>query len=181
MQAATARTCILSDTACSCDLSACSLVTACRLRISDLAITLTASCARRRSVQQQAAAAAAHEQRRTTAVPCQQSWRPLPHHLPLLGHLLDLCYRLLLLLLQLHALPVQLAHRLVQQPLLLAQHLCWRLLLAKQRFQHLERLLVQGRWRGGPRCGQLLLLQVDARARCVSCACAARMRWAGRC
>jgi hypothetical protein len=36
--------CIRSDTACSCDFSPCSLVTACLFRINDLAMTFTASC-----------------------------------------------------------------------------------------------------------------------------------------
>ena len=39
-----ARTAIRSDTACSWDLRPYILVTACRLRTSDFAITLTASC-----------------------------------------------------------------------------------------------------------------------------------------
>lgn len=40
----TPPTCIRNDTACSCDLRPYSLVTAWRLRMSDLAITRTASC-----------------------------------------------------------------------------------------------------------------------------------------
>lgn len=51
---------------------------------------------------------------------------PGPHHLALLGHLLDLRYCLLLLLLQAHALTVQLPYGLVKLPLVLTQQLCNR-------------------------------------------------------
>ena len=43
------------------------------------------------------------------------------HHLPLLGHLLDLPYKLLLLVLQAHSLPVQLSDGLVKHALVLPQ------------------------------------------------------------
>ena len=47
------RVAMRNETACSCDLRPYILVTACRLRTSDLAMTLTASCGRqRRSVRQ---------------------------------------------------------------------------------------------------------------------------------
>lgn len=49
---------------------------------------------------------------------------PLAHELPLLCHLLDLRNELLLLVLQAHALAIQLTHRLVQHALVLPQYLC---------------------------------------------------------
>lgn len=116
-------TCILKDTACSCDLRACSLVTACLLRIRDLAITFTASYS----------AAADRTERVGTwwgwgGVGC--SWCKgvkvvdVPHHLPLLCHLLNLGNRFLLLLLQPHTFPIQLTYGLVKHALVLPQHLC---------------------------------------------------------
>ena len=124
-----ALTAMRSDTACSCDLSWKSLLTAWRLRTSDLAMTLTASCTEgrggagqgaRRAVGGQAAprGGGGSGSRRTAA-----SLHPA-HHLPLLGHLLNLHNQLLLLRLQAHALTVQLPNRPVQHPLVLAQQLC---------------------------------------------------------
>jgi len=54
------------------------------------------------------------------------------HHLSLLGHLFDLRNRLLLLILQRHALAVELADRLVEHALVLPQDFCRRLALAEE-------------------------------------------------
>lgn len=125
--------CIRSDTACSCDLSPCSLVTACLLRINDLAMTFTASCEQQKqqthqvSISSDCATADAE-----VPQPLRQCMATYTHHLPLFGHLLDLCYSLLFLVLQAYAFSVQFANGFVQHALVLPQHLCGSLFLSKQ-------------------------------------------------
>lgn len=57
-----------------------------------------------------------------------QRWKHcVPYHLSLFGHLLNVSDDLLLLLLQLCSLPVQIPHGPIERPLIIFQHLFWRL------------------------------------------------------
>ena len=106
-------TCIRSETACSWDFRPYILVTACRLRTSDFAMTLTASCI-----------VLIRQQEVLSAKRLLFSVQAATNHLPLLCHLLDFPHNLLFLILQTHTLSIKLSYGFVQHAFVLPEELC---------------------------------------------------------